>query len=336
MLLIIISGFFILTNPIIKLIEACKILEIAKELLGEEIELELSRFHLTENFSHVGNWHRDEKINHANDSLQINLFLYDEIGLQVIDNSHTSEIKEVDLIKKTPHISLENSAWVTTKAGDILLFDPAVLHRGISLYPRANIHFRFRKKKTYEKKVKLNYKNLDISKDWLNFLENSPKATDKNLLIPCTPYGCLIMLKSLNVDLVGKNAVVIGRSNIVGKPMAQLLIKESCTVTIAHSKTKDLEKVCKNADIIVAAVGKPEMVRGDWINKGAIVIDVGINRIETQINGKTQTRLVGDVNYAEAEKKALAITPVPGGVGPMTIACLLRNTTIAFKNSKFD
>ena len=174
----------ILTNPIIKLIEACKILEIAKELLGEEIELELSRFHLTENFSHVGNWHRDEKINHANDSLQINLFLYDEIGLQVIDNSHTSEIKEVDLIKKTPHISLENSAWVTTKAGDILLFDPAVLHRGISLYPRANIHFRFRKKKTYEKKVKLNYKNLDISKDWLNFLENSPKATDKNLLIP--------------------------------------------------------------------------------------------------------------------------------------------------------
>ena len=159
---------------------------------------------------------------------------------------------------------------------------------------------------------------------------------DKNLLIPCTPYGCLIMLKSLNVDLVGKNAVVIGRSNIVGKPMAQLLIKESCTVTIAHSKTKDLEKVCKNADIIVAAVGKPEMVRGDWINEGAIVIDVGINRIETQINGKTQTRLVGDVNYAEAEKKALAITPVPGGVGPMTIACLLRNTTIAFKNSKFD
>jgi methylenetetrahydrofolate dehydrogenase (NADP+)/methenyltetrahydrofolate cyclohydrolase len=157
---------------------------------------------------------------------------------------------------------------------------------------------------------------------------------DENLLIPCTPYGCLIMLKSLNVDLVGKNAVVIGRSNIVGKPMAQLLIKESCTVTIAHSKTKDLEKVCKNADILVAAVGKPEMVRGDWINEGAIVIDVGINRIETQINGETQTRLVGDVNYNEAEKKASAITPVPGGVGPMTIACLLRNTTIAFKNSK--
>ena len=159
---------------------------------------------------------------------------------------------------------------------------------------------------------------------------------DEKLLIPCTPYGCLIMLKGLNVDLVGKNAVVIGRSNIVGKPMAQLLIKESCTVTIAHSKTKDLEKVCKNADILVAAVGKPEMVRGDWINEGAIIIDVGINRVETQINGETQTRLVGDVNYAEAEKKASAITPVPGGVGPMTIACLLRNTTIAFKNSKFD
>ena len=132
---------------------------------------------------------------------------------------------------------------------------------------------------------------------------------DENLLIPCTPYGCMIMLKGLNIDLVGKNAVVIGRSNIVGKPMAQLLIKESCTVTIAHSKTKDLPSVCQNADIIVAAVGRPEMIRGHWIKKGAVVIDVGINRIEIEANGKKKTKLVGDVNYDEAEKKCFSNNP---------------------------
>ena len=156
---------------------------------------------------------------------------------------------------------------------------------------------------------------------------------DESLLIPCTPYGCLIMLKGLNIDLIGKNAVVIGRSNIVGKPMAQLLIKESCTVTIAHSKTKDLLGLCKNADIIIAAVGRPKMVKGEWVKEGAIVIDVGINRVEILKDGEKKTVLVGDVEYNEVEKKASAITPVPGGVGPMTIACLLRNTTIAFKNS---
>tara|TARA_B100001250_G_scaffold41665_1_gene32909 strand:+ start:281 stop:1168 length:888 start_codon:yes stop_codon:yes gene_type:complete len=157
---------------------------------------------------------------------------------------------------------------------------------------------------------------------------------DQNLIIPCTPYGCLIMLKTLQINLTGKNAVVIGRSNIVGKPMAQLLLKESCTVTIAHSKTRDLKKVCQNADIVVAAVGRPEMVKGSWIKNGAIVIDVGINRIEVNINGENKNRLVGDVDFKEAEKNASAITPVPGGVGPMTIACLLRNTTIAFKNKQ--
>ena len=156
---------------------------------------------------------------------------------------------------------------------------------------------------------------------------------DENLLIPCTPFGCLLMLKGLNIDLKGKNAVVIGRSNIVGKPMAQLLLKESCTVTIAHSKTINLPELCSNADIIIAAVGRPEMVRGDWIKENAIVIDVGINRIEIERDGITKTKLVGDTNFAECESKASAITPVPGGVGPMTIACLLRNTTIAFKNT---
>ena len=158
-------------------------------------------------------------------------------------------------------------------------------------------------------------------------------TNNENLLIPCTPYGCLLMLKGLDIDLSGKNAVVVGRSNIVGKPMAQLLIKESCTVTIAHSKTKDLEKVCSEADILIAAIGRPEMIKESYIKEGCIVIDVGINRIEVNQNNETKMKLVGDVKYDEAEKKAYAITPVPGGVGPMTIACLLRNTTIAFKNS---
>ena len=157
---------------------------------------------------------------------------------------------------------------------------------------------------------------------------------DENLLIPCTPYGCLIMLKGLGIDLSGKNAVVIGRSNIVGKPMAQLLLKESCTVTIAHSRTKNIEEICKKADIVIAAVGRPKMVKGDWIKKEAVVIDVGINRIKIEVEGETKNKLVGDVDFDEASKNASAITPVPGGVGPMTIACLLRNTTIAFKNKE--
>ena len=156
---------------------------------------------------------------------------------------------------------------------------------------------------------------------------------DENLLIPCTPYGCLIMLKGLGVDLSGKDAVVIGRSNIVGKPMAQLLLKESCTVTVAHSRTKNIQEVCKKADIVIAAVGRPKMVKGDWIKKGAVVIDVGINRITIKVEGEVKNKLVGDVDFDAASKNASTITPVPGGVGPMTIACLLRNTTIAFKNS---
>ena len=144
--------------------------------------------------------------------------------------------------------------------------------------------------------------------------------------VPCTPLGCLMLLKDQLGDLSGKNAVVIGRSNIVGKPMAQLLLKESCTVTIAHSRTQDLAGVVRGADIVVAAVGRPEMVKRDWIKPGATVIDVGINRVPTD-DGKT--RLVGDVAYDEAAQVAGAITPVPGGVGPMTIAVLLRNTLVA-------
>ena len=140
------------------------------------------------------------------------------------------------------------------------------------------------------------------------------------------------MLKSLGIDLSGKNAIVIGRSNIVGKPMAQLLLKESCTVTIAHSKTNNIEDMCRKADIVIAAVGKAKMVKGDWVKKGAVVIDVGINRITIEVEGEIKNKLVGDVDFDQASINASAITPVPGGVGPMTISCLLRNTTIAFKN----
>ncbi len=158
--------------------------------------------------------------------------------------------------------------------------------------------------------------------------------TGADSLVPCTPFGCLMMLKDAVGELAGKRALVLGRSNIVGKPMAALLIKESCTVSIAHSKTEDLPGRCREADILVAAVGRPEMVRGDWIKPGAAVIDVGINRIEApergmKEDGTPKTRLVGDVAFDEASQVAGAITPVPGGVGPMTIACLLRNTLAA-------
>jgi len=153
--------------------------------------------------------------------------------------------------------------------------------------------------------------------------------------VPCTPLGCLMLLKDRLGSLSGLNAVVIGRSNIVGKPMAQLLLAESCTVTIAHSRTRDLAEVVRRADIVVAAVGRPEMVKGSWIKPGATVIDVGINRVAGTEPGKT--RLVGDVDFAEASTIAGAITPVPGGVGPMTIAVLLRNALVAaFRNAGLD
>lgn len=152
---------------------------------------------------------------------------------------------------------------------------------------------------------------------------------DRQAMVPCTPLGCLMMLKEFAGDLSGQRALVLGRSNIVGKPMAQLLLQESCTVTMAHSRTRDLADECRRADIVVAAVGRPHMVQGDWIKPGATVIDVGINRIDAPEKGEGKTRLVGDVDFDAAAKVAGAITPVPGGVGPMTIACLLRNTVVA-------
>jgi methylenetetrahydrofolate dehydrogenase (NADP+)/methenyltetrahydrofolate cyclohydrolase len=154
-------------------------------------------------------------------------------------------------------------------------------------------------------------------------------GTGQKSMVPCTPLGCLMMLRDHHGSLSGMDAVVIGRSNIVGKPMAQLLLGDSCTVTIAHSRTKDLADVVRRADIVVAAVGRPEMVPGDWIKPGATVIDVGINRLDAPEKGEGKTRLVGDADFASCAQVAGAITPVPGGVGPMTIACLLANTLTA-------
>jgi methylenetetrahydrofolate dehydrogenase (NADP+) / methenyltetrahydrofolate cyclohydrolase len=156
-------------------------------------------------------------------------------------------------------------------------------------------------------------------------------ATGGPALVPCTPLGCMILARSVLSDLTGYEAVVVGRSNIVGKPMAQLLCAANATVTIAHSGTQNIAGVCRRADLLVVAVGHPEMVRGDWIKPGAVVIDVGINRLPNPEAGPGKTRLVGDVTFKEAVKVASAITPVPGGVGPMTIACLLENTLLAAK-----
>ena len=169
---------------------------------------------------------------------------------------------------------------------------------------------------------------IDPAKDVDGFhpLNAGRLAVGERALVPCTPAGCLILAKTVSRKLAGLEAVIVGRSNIVGKPMAQLLLAENCTVTIAHSRTRDLPGVVARADLLIAAVGRPEMIKGEWIKPGAIVIDVGINRVAAE-GGKS--RLVGDVAFAEAAARAAAITPVPGGVGPMTIACLLQNTVEA-------
>ena len=166
--------------------------------------------------------------------------------------------------------------------------------------------------------------NKDV--DGLHPMNVGNLSSGYDSMVPCTPLGCYLLIKDVEKDLNGKHAVVIGRSNLNGKPMTQLLLKENCTVTITHSKTKDLKAECKRADIIVAAVGRPKLVKADWVKKDAIVIDVGIN--------KTDTGLVGDVDFDEVSKVAKAVTPVPGGVGPMTIACLLSNTVECFKKTR--
>ncbi|MDC1184946.1 bifunctional methylenetetrahydrofolate dehydrogenase/methenyltetrahydrofolate cyclohydrolase FolD [Alphaproteobacteria bacterium] len=234
-----------------------------------------------------------------------------EVGIEVIDHHLPEDTTEVELLKIVDNLNNQNNV------NGILVQLPLPEHINEQLVLDS----------IYPDKDADGFHPLNVGK--LSIASHN----DENLLIPCTPYGCLIMLKSLGVGLSGKNAIVIGRSNIVGKPMAQLLLKESCTVTIAHSRTKNIEEICNHADIVVAAVGRPKMIKGDWIKKGAVVIDVGINRISVEVDGEVKNKLVGDVDFNEVSKNASAITPVPGGVGPMTIACLLRNTTIAFKNS---
>jgi methylenetetrahydrofolate dehydrogenase (NADP+)/methenyltetrahydrofolate cyclohydrolase len=169
----------------------------------------------------------------------------------------------------------------------------------------------------------------DKDVDGLHIVNAGRLAAGLPGLVPCTPLGCLLLLQHFVPEMEGLHAVVVGRSNLVGKPIAQLLLQQNCTVTIAHSRTRDLPGLCRTADILIAAVGRPEMIKGDWIKPGATVIDVGINRVPGAVAGKT--KLVGDVAYAEALGIAGLITPVPGGVGPMTIACLLRNTVTAAK-----
>ena len=176
----------------------------------------------------------------------------------------------------------------------------------------------------------INAINPDKDVDGFHISNAGALAVGQNNMVPCTPLGSLMLLQDELGDLSGMNAVVVGRSNIVGKPMAALLLQQSCTVTIAHSRTKDLPAVCREADILVAAVGIPHFIQADWVKPGATVIDVGINRIEDEATGKN--RLVGEVDYTAAAEVAGAITPVPGGVGPMTIACLMYNTVAAAKN----
>ena len=176
--------------------------------------------------------------------------------------------------------------------------------------------------------VVINSISPDKDVDGFHTINVGRLAIGEEGFVPCTPLGCTMLIKSCVDNLSGLNAVIVGRSNIVGKPMASLLLQENCTVTIAHSRTKNLPDVCRQADILVAAVGRPELIKGDWVKPGAIVIDVGINRVTT---AEGKTRLIGDVEFEAASQRAGHITPVPGGVGPMTIACLLANTLSSAK-----
>jgi methylenetetrahydrofolate dehydrogenase (NADP+) / methenyltetrahydrofolate cyclohydrolase len=219
--------------------------------------------------------------------------------------------------------SFEHKLPATTAEADLLALivqlnaDPAI--DGILVQLPLPSHIR--------EAAVINAIDPDKDVDGFHVVNAGRLATGQSALVPCTPLGCLMLLRDALGDLSGADALVIGRSNIVGKPMAQLLIGASATVTVAHSRSHDLPGLCRRADIVVAAVGRPEIVRGDWVKPGATVIDVGINRVPSATAGKT--KLVGDVAFDEAAVYAGAITPVPGGVGPMTIACLLRNTVVA-------
>jgi len=227
-----------------------------------------------------------------------------EVGMESIEHKLAAETKEEDLLSLIESLNRDDAIH------GILVQLPLPSHIN-------------------EFKV-INSVSHDKDVDGFHLINVGRLNTDGGGVVPCTPLGCLMMLKEQHGDLTGMNAVIVGRSNIVGKPMAALLLQANCTVTIAHSRTRDLEGLCRTADILVAAVGRPRMVPGSWVKPGATVIDVGINRIEE--DGKT--RLVGDVDYESVAKVAGAVTPVPGGVGPMTIACLLHNTVQQAKRIK--
>ncbi len=232
---------------------------------------------------------------------------------QVYVRSKGKQTEEAGMNSYEHKLSAETSQEDLLRLIDQLNNDPAV--HGILVQLPLPKHID-------EEKV-INSVAADKDVDGFHLTNVGKLATGAEGIMPCTPLGSMMMLKHHLGDLSGKKAIVVGRSNIVGKPMAALLLKESCTVTIAHSRTQDLPGECRQADIVIAAVGQPEMIKGDWIKPGATVIDVGINRVEKEDGS---TKLVGDVEFSSASKIAGAITPVPGGVGPMTIACLLHNT----------
>ena len=258
------------------------------------------------------------------------------LAVVLVGNNPASEVYVKNKIRQTENsgmISIEHRLPESTSQQDLL----SLIKELNSDNSIDGILVQLPLPKQIDENSVINAISAEKDVDGFNVINAGLLATGGNGLIPCTPLGCLLLLQDNLNDLTGKNAVIIGRSNIVGKPMAQLLTQSHCTVTIAHSKTVDLENVCKNADIIVAAVGRPQFVPGKWIKKGAIVIDVGINRLPPVDGRNGKGKLVGDVDFESASKNASAITPVPGGVGPMTIACLLKNTlTAACKRRNID
>ena len=258
------------------------------------------------------------------------------LAVVLVGNNPASEVYVKNKIKQTENsgmVSIEHRLPETTSQKKLLnLITELNLDNSID-----GILVQLPLPKQINENAVINTISAEKDVDGFNIINAGLLATGGDGLIPCTPLGCLLLLQDYLKDLTGKNAVIIGRSNIVGKPMAQLLTQSHCTVTIVHSKTINLENLCKNADIIIAAVGRPKFVQGEWIKKGAIVIDVGINRLPPVEGENGKGKLVGDVDFEKASKNASAITPVPGGVGPMTIACLLKNTvTAACKRRKID
>ena len=268
-----------------------------------------------------------EKISNAVSFLKNNHNIKPGLAVVLVGNNPASEVYVKNKIKQTERsgmTSIEHRLSDKTSEKELLeLVDKLNNDDEID-----GILVQLPLPKQINEKAIIDYINPEKDVDGFNVINVGLLATGGEGLIPCTPLGCLLLLENHIGDLSGKSVVIIGRSNIVGKPMAQLLIQANCTVTVTHSKTKNLKVVCKSADILIAAIGRAEFITKEWVKDGAIVIDVGINRTPPAPN-ETKGRLVGDVEFKSVSEIAGAITPVPGGVGPMTIACLLRNTVTA-------